>query len=189
MYEKFTDDGRTDRQTDGRTTDDAPSHKLCWPLVSRAKKPIRNIIFNYNQIVSDVNIVSSTPEKCDCKNSKFCYSPSGNILTGNFDIIDKRIRHLFSKGPKYRMPSVINCDACRAQIAQSIEEFSVKWCRREDADSNALSAWKKCITDILDTRIKFYQHNETLLPPKPRFSTRNLRAVLKDFHTKFVLVR
>ena len=86
------------------------------------------------------------------------------------------------------MPSVIDFDACRAQIAQSIEEFSVKWCRREDADSNALSAWKKCITDILDTRIQFYQHNETLLPPKPRFSTRNLRAVLKDFHTKFVLV-
>ena len=90
------------------------------------KKPIRNIIFNYNDIVSDCNIVSSTHKSCQCKESKFCYSPDGHIITGNFDIIYKRIRHLFSKGPKYRIPSVIDFNVCRSQIAQTIEDFSVK---------------------------------------------------------------
>ena len=49
---------------------------------------------------------------------------------------------MFLKGAKYRIPSVIDFDACRTQIAQSFEDFSVKWCRREQADSNSLSLWK-----------------------------------------------
>ena len=34
------------------------------------KNPIWNISFNYNEIVSDGNIVSSTPKSCECKESK-----------------------------------------------------------------------------------------------------------------------
>ena len=56
----------------------------------------------------------------------------GHIITGNFDIIhDKRIRNLFLKGPKYRIPSNIDFDQCRDQIAESVENYSLKWCRRE----------------------------------------------------------
>ena len=152
------------------------------------KQSIRNIIFNYNQIVADLDIEANTPKVCDCKHSKFRYIPSGHIITGNFDIIDKRIRHLFRKGPKYRLPSVIDFDACRNQIAHSLEEFSVKWCRREQADTNSLSLWKKRILEIMNTRIMFYDSNPSSLPPKPNISIRTLRTVLRDFHSKFVLV-
>ena len=90
-------------------------------------KPVRNIIFNYNKIVSDLDIQSNTPTDWDCTKSKFCNSDYGHIITGNFDIIhDKRIRNLFLKGPKYRLPSDINFDACRGQIADSIETFFYK---------------------------------------------------------------
>ena len=34
---KMLTDRRTDRQTDGRTPDNAPWHKLIWPMASRAK--------------------------------------------------------------------------------------------------------------------------------------------------------
>ena len=152
-------------------------------------KPIRNVIFNYNKIVSDLDIVSNTPSGCDCSRSKYCYSPSGHIITGNFDIIkDKRIRNLFIKGPKYRLPSPIDFEACRVEIATAIDAFCVKWCRREDAEANSLSNWKKQIFDIVDKRIDFYKHNPSLLPPKPRFSIQYLRKELKNFHSKFVLV-
>ena len=152
------------------------------------KKPIRNIIFNYNKIVSDLDISANTPDNCNCQDSKFTYAPAGHVITGNFEIIDKRIRHLFSKGPKYRMPSYIDFDVCRKHMAESLEEFSVKWCRRENAEPSALSAWKKSILTIIDTRVKFYQQNTHLLPPKPRFTIRNLKAVISNFHSKFVLV-
>ena len=42
-----------------------------------------------------------------------------SLITGNFDIIkDKRIRALLSKGPKYRLPSLIDFDTCRNHISK-----------------------------------------------------------------------
>ena len=120
---------------------------------------------------------------------KFCYSQVGHIITGNFDIIkDKRVRNLFLKGPKYRIPSDIDFDACRVQIAESVETFCVKWCRRENADPNALTSWKRNIFNIVDSRIKFYKSNVHLLPPKPKFILRNLKKEIQEFHSKYVLV-
>lgn len=95
---------------------------------------------------------------------------------------------MFSKGPKYRLPSTIDFNACRTQIAHSIEDFSIKWCRREHADPNSLSTWKKSILKIIDTRINFYNANPSLLPPRPRFSFRNLNSGIQEFHNKCVLV-
>ena len=153
------------------------------------KKPIRNIIFNYNKTVSDLDIISNTPTTCECSQSKFCYAPSGHIISGNFDIItDKRIRNLFTKGPKYRLPSFIDFDKCKLEIAESLEKFCKQWCGREGADSNSLSAWKKQILNIIDTRIKFYDANPSLLPPRPKLSINFLRKGIKSFHDKFVLV-
>ena len=119
---------------------------------------------------------------------KFCYKPVGHVITGNFDIIkDNRLRTLLTKGPKYRMPSFIDFDSCRSLIAESIQEFSVKWCRREHADECALSDWKKKIFDIIDTHIAFYKSNSHLLPPKPRVTHRFLKQAISNFHSNYVL--
>ena len=34
-------------------------------------KPIRNTVFNFNKLVSDLDIHANTPESLECKNSKF----------------------------------------------------------------------------------------------------------------------
>ena len=61
-------------------------------------KPIRNTIFNFNKLVSDLDIETSSPDSWDCKNSKFCYQPAGHIVTGNLKIItDSRIRCYFKR--------------------------------------------------------------------------------------------
>lgn len=152
-------------------------------------KPVRDVLFNYNRIVSDLNITCNTPNTCECNKSKYCYPPSGHIITGNFELIeDKRIRKLFFKGPKYRLPSRIDFEACRAEIAQAIEQFSDRWCRREKAEQNALSNWKKQVFRIIEIRIKFYKNNPSLLPPRPRLSLRHLKRGIENFHSKFVIV-
>ena len=154
-------------------------------------KPVRNIIFNYNKIVSDLNIDTNCngPASCDCNKSKFCYKPSGHIITGDFNIIkDKRLKSLLSKGPKYRLPSLIDFDSCRNIIIEALKDFSVKWCRREHADTKALTAWINSIIKIMDTRIEFYKNNNHLLPRKPRLSYRYLKNCIQDFHSKFVFV-
>ena len=65
-------------------------------------KPIRNTIFNFNKLVSDIDIHANTPKSCNCIDSKYVYQPAGHIVTGNLKIIsDSRIRKIVSKGPKY----------------------------------------------------------------------------------------
>ena len=91
------------------------------------------------------------------------------------------------KGPKYRIPSLIDFDSCRSEIAEAIQNFSIKWCHREHADVVALSEWKKRIFSIIDRRIDFYQSNTHLLPPKPKVTFRYLKKAIEEFHTKFVL--
>jgi hypothetical protein len=68
-----------------------------------------------------------------------------------------------------------------------MEDFSSKWCRRENADSYALATWKRNIFKIIDSRINFYLGNEHL-PPKPRLTLRHLKKDILAFHSKFGLV-
>ena len=62
---------------------------------------IRNTVFNFNKLVSDLDIHANTPESWDCKDSKFMYPAAGHIMTGNLKIIsDSRICYIVSNGPK-----------------------------------------------------------------------------------------
>ena len=161
------------------------SPMICY----KYNKPVRNILFNYNQLVSDFEVESNTPSSCNCSDSKYCYQPAGHIITGNFDLIhDQQLKRVFSKGPKYRLPSPVDFDVCLTEITHSLDEFSTKWCKKEDADPNALNNWKKAIMSIISTRIKFYQSNPHLLPPQPKVSVHALKHSLKQFHSNFVLV-
>ena len=93
-------------------------------------EPIRNTIFNFNKLVSDLDIHANTPKSCDCKDSKFVYQPAGHIVTRNLKIIsDSRIRKIVSKGPKYRFHSYINFDKCREEIASALNDFGNRWCK------------------------------------------------------------
>ena len=83
---------------------------------------------------------------------------------------------------------MIDFNSCRGQIAEALQDFSSKWCRREHVESNALTYWKKQIFDIIDKRIAFYNSNEHLLPPKPRITFRYLKKAIQDFHSKYVFV-
>ena len=152
-------------------------------------KSVRGLIFNYNKVVRDLNIDTNSPDSCDCSSSKFCYAPAGHVITGNFDIIkDKHLRSLLTKGPKYRLPDLIDFDKCRIQIAEAIQSFAKRWCGREHAEPRALSEWKKQIIDIMDKRISFYTSNPDLLPRKPKVSYRDLKSSIQKFHSKYVLV-
>ena len=54
-------------------------------------------------------------------------------------------------------------------------------------ESNALNTWKLNIFTMIVCRISFYCYNLDLLPPKPKFSFRNLKKGVQQFHRKFVL--
>ena len=63
-------------------------------------------------------------------------------------------------------PSPIDFKFCREEIADTLQEFFNRWCKRENAESNALNSWKLNIFKISDGGISFYCNNLDLLPPK-----------------------
>ena len=94
-------------------------------------KPIRHTIFNFNKLVSELDIHANTPSSCDCKDFKFIYPSTCHVITGNLEIIpDSRIRNIVSKGPKYRFPSKIDFNKCREEIASALNDFGNRWSRR-----------------------------------------------------------
>ena len=76
---------------------------------------------------------------------------------------------------------------CRREIAASLNDFSNRWCKRENVEPDALKEWKINIFKIIDTRISFYSRNTNFLPPKPKFSFRHLKRGIQDFHMNYVL--
>ena len=150
-------------------------------------KLIRNTVFNFNKLVSDLDIHANTPESWDCKDSKFIYPAAGHIMTGNLKIIsDSRIRYIVSKCPKYRFPSRIGFKKCREEIASALNDFGNRWCKREYVELDALKEWKVSIFKIVDQRVKFYSQNTNLLPPKPKSTFRRLKQGIQYFHRKYV---
>ena len=91
------------------------------------------------------------------------------MVTGNLNVVpDSRVHDFISKGPTYRLPSKIDFIKCRRQIAISLNDFSNRWHKRENVESDALKEWKINIFTIIYTLIPFYSHNTHLLPPKPK---------------------
>ena len=70
------------------------------PLICyQYKSPIRNIIFNYNQVSSDPDVLSSIQPTWSCADSPFLYLPAGHVVTGDLTCIpDKGLRSPFKKG-------------------------------------------------------------------------------------------
>ena len=60
-------------------------------------------------------------------------------MTGNLNVIpDSRDRNIISKGPKYRFPSKIDFPKCQRGVAASLNDFSNRWCKRENVEPGAL---------------------------------------------------
>ena len=57
------------------------------------------LFFNYNKLVTELEIETTISDSLDCKDSKYCYQPAGHIVTGDLKIINgSRFRSIKSKG-------------------------------------------------------------------------------------------
>ena len=72
------------------------------------------------------------------------------MITGNLNVIPgARVRNIISKGPKYRIPSNIDFPKCHSKIAASLNDFSNRWCNRENVEPNAMNELKINILKLL----------------------------------------
>ena len=55
---------------------------------------------------------------------------TGHVVTGNLKIIpDSIIRRIVCRELKYRFPSNIDFNRCREEIASTLNDFSIRWCK------------------------------------------------------------
>ena len=92
------------------------------------------------------------------------------------------------RGNDIKFPSNIDFPKRHREIVASLNDFSNRWCKRENVEPDALKDWKINIFKIIYTRISFYSPNTHLLPPKPKSSFRHLKRGVKDFHMNYVLL-
>ena len=111
------------------------------------------------------------------------------MITGNLNVIpDARVRNIDSKGPKCRFFPLILISLNVVEIAASFNDFSIRWCKQENVEPDALKEWKVNIFKISDTHISFYSRNTHLLPPNHKSSLRHLKRGIPDFHMNYALV-
>jgi hypothetical protein len=146
-------------------------------------------VFNYNEIISDDNVLENCPESCNCAQSEFNYHPFGHIITGDLNIIaNKQLRRLLRRGPKFRLPTPINFEKCIEEIDDSLTNYCVKWCKRENADICSLYEWKNTVLHMVVNKVNFFIKNPLALPPKSKFNKHNLFKALNDLQRSFVFV-
>ena len=156
-------------------------------FVISTKKPIRNIIFNYNQVTSDPDFRSSIQSSCSCADSPFLYPPAGNVVTGDLACIpDKGLRWLFKKGPKYRLPSRIDFTKCRSIVEEALQTYCKRWCKKEGVGVHALNDWKYEFLRIVDIRIENFTTHPHLYKQPPSRSVKALKRKMEKLQSKYV---
>ena len=155
---------------DPRVTSKIPQYfeNLDSPLICyQYKNPIRNIIYNYNQVTSDPDVLSSIQPSWSCADSPFLYPPAGHVVTGDLTCIPyKGLQSLFRKGPKYRLPSKIDFTKC--------------------VGVHALNDWRNEFLRIIDIRIdNFTKHPHLYRQPSSR-SVKSLKKKMEKLHRKYV---
>ena len=177
---------------DHRVTSKIPQYfeDLDPPLICyQYKNPIRNIIFNYNQVTYDYDpdVLSSIQPPWSCVDSPFLYPPAGHFVTGDLTCIpDKGLRLLFKKGPKYRLPSRIDFTKCRDNLEETLQTYCKRWSKKEGVGVHALNYWKNEFLRIIDIRIdNFTKHPHLYKQPSSR-SVKSLKKKIEKLHHKYI---
>ena len=158
--------------------------------------PIRSKILNYKETVSslkievdeEVSFVENLPS-CDCSNSEFCDPHHKHIVSGDLRIISNpKLRKLFSKGPNYREPKMLNYRKCKKSIESSIESSVNHLATKYGLAVESFAAWKSKILELVDSRIKILNSRKVPSVTKPVLEDEDVIASLAEIHSKYVVV-
>ena len=75
--------------------------------------------------------------QCSCQNSSYKNDHHGHVITGDLDIIqNSRLRKIFKKGPKYRLPQKINWTEDKNLIINFLDSYIDNWTAKEKKQGN-----------------------------------------------------
>ena len=119
-----------------------------------------------------------------CTDSPLMYPPA--VTGGLTCILDKRLRSLFKKGLKYRLPSRIDFTKCRDIVEDALQTYCKRWPKKEGIGVHALKDWKNDFFSVIDIRIdSFTKHPHLYKQPSSR-KVKSLKKKMEKLHRKYV---
>ena len=139
-------------------------------------KPIRSKIFNYKQVVQNIDVEAFLEDPtifpCSCVHSPFIDKHHGHIITGDLRIVrNNKLRKLLCKGPKFREKESISWEKVKETVHMGIIDAIKKWTEVESLAKSHFDEWREKVFEKVDCKL-------TLLKQKVKFVRAN--KILKD---------
>ncbi len=164
-------------------------------IVFKYGKTIRSRIFNYKKVFEDFNVNRWRQERdnvhCNCANSEFKDVDHGHVITGDLRIVKNgKLRKLLCKGPNFRENEMINFEKVLNEIKIGLDEYTVKWCKKENVNKTCLEEWKSCVIQKVQERIAFLKSDKFKFITTPRkvLQNKDAKEELERLHKDFVMV-
>jgi len=162
-------------------------------VIYKYQAPIRNMIFNYNDTLDELDNFENV--KCKCKHPNlvsFCNKKLEHIVTGDMDIIkNKKLKMLFSYGPMYRIPKKVKWIQIYKEIKTSIDECIIKWSRKEHVTKQTFSEWKNEMLKHVQNNINNQRNTHKINVNKDMIDVlddEHVKTYLEEIHKDFVVV-
>ena len=160
------------------------------PIIYSYSSPIAPKMFNYKNVLQGLNTenITRNPSACSCKASKFCYIPTGHIITGDLNIARiSKLRDILSKGLKYREHRSFSWKQNSKLILDSVEDYARRWAKKEDQEVDTLSEWVKSVISLVNRRVSLLSRTMSRRHESV-FDDPDVAAELAEIHEKFVVV-
>ena len=161
-------------------------------VIYKLTDTIRTKLFNYKDFVQSIDVDAFLADNsilpCDCQQSAFVNSDHGHVISGDLNIVnDVKLRHLISKGPKYREPLPFSYAKAKLDIMTVIENCIDDWSMKEGIPKAAFLDWKHTIANRIEDRIKSSIKNKRRTQTSV-FKNSISKLCLSDLQSKYVMV-
>ena len=164
-------------------------------VVYTLTQPVRSKIFNYQSFVSNLDVPAflednnSIPCSCNQYDNSFIDKDHKHVLTGDLRIINNsKLRKLFTKGPKYREPSLIDWDQASKDIYAGIDQYIDNLSSDKGLHQSLFSEWKNTVLQRVNDKINKLKNKVKPVKHNSVFKCKDAQYNLKNLQEKFVLV-
>lgn len=161
-------------------------------VVYNLVKPIRSKIFNYKQVIQNVDVeaflADPTILPCSCANSPFVDEHHGHIITGDLRIVrNNKLRKLLCKGPKFREKESICWEKVRETVRVGIIDAIKKWTELESLPKSCFDEWKEKVFELVDSKLTLLKQKIKPIRANKILKDNIVVNYLEELQAKYVL--
>ena len=157
------------------------------PLVCYRYTPtVSSKLLNFREESQAVGKASASLS-CDCHSSRFNYSPLGHVITGDLNIVSNpKLRDIFRKGPKYRLPRKIDWSLNYDLIRKGVLDCQTKWAKKNHVPQTVLDEWVNAVLSKVKSKATKLSQGFGFPEPQSIFNDKGVKKCLQNLHERFV---